>query len=670
MNQENELLNKYINITKQGIDQLILQNCQSNDWDKLYIKPSTDLSRITNVTFTGKNYIGDIKGSRLFYGGIEKQNNIKNVHLHNCKIGNNVFINNVKSYIANYNIGSNVLIDNVDIIAVDKACSFGNGVSVDVINEGGGREIPIFNQLSAQIAYLLALYRHKTILVDELKRMIEEYTLSVTSTVGYIGNDVTILNAKTIKGVNIGDGTTINSASKLMNGSINSTSESKVYIGTDVMATNFIISSDSRVDNSSILSNCFIGQGCVIDKHYSVEHSIFFANCQGFNGEACSIFAGPYTVTHHKSTLLIAGLFSFMNAGSGSNQSNHMYKLGPIHQGIMERGAKTTSDSYVLWPSKIGPFTLVMGRHYQHVDSSEFPFSYLIENKNKSYLVPGANLKSVGTVRDAQKWPKRDNRSKNNRMDIVNFNLLSPYTIHKVSQGLKHLNTILDISGDKLEEYNYKDMVVKKSSLHNGIKMYNTVINKFLGNSIISRVENENIKTLAELREKLKPTSSIGKGKWIDVSGLLCPISALNIFVDKVEKLEVKTIDDVIDELNKINNCYYEYEWNWAVELIESFYKIKIEEITIEKTINIVNDWKKSVVDLDKMLYKDASKEFDLNTYVGFGADGDEKEKLADFKNVRGAFESNSTVLEILNHIERKEKLGNKIIAQIKEIKE
>ena len=53
-------------------------------------------------------------------------------------------------------------------------------------------------------------------------------------------------------------------------------------------------------------------------------------------------------MTHHKSTLLIAGLFSFMNAGSGSNQSNHMYKLGPIHQGILERGAKTSSDSYIL----------------------------------------------------------------------------------------------------------------------------------------------------------------------------------------------------------------------------------------------------------------------------------------------------------------------------------
>lgn len=662
-------MGKHRLISSEEIKLLQSQGCNSENWNQLYIKDTTDLSRISNVEFSGNIYISDINGDREFYGGIVKKNAIKDVHLHNCKIGDNPFINNVKSYIANYEIGNNVLIDNVDIIAVNGESSFGNGVSVDVINEGGGRDIPIFNQLSAQVAYLLALYRHKTVLIDELKRMIEKYTSSITSTVGKIGDDVKILNTNTIKDVCIGDGASIKSVSKLINGSINSTNTSKVYIGTGVMATNFIISSDSSVDNSSILSNCFIGQGCQIDKHYSIEHSIFFANCQGFNGEACSVFAGPYTVTHHKSTLLIASLFSFMNAGSGSNQSNHMYKLGPIHQGIMERGAKTTSDSYVLWPSKIGPFTLVMGRHYQHVDSSEFPFSYLIEDKNKSYLVPGANLKSVGTVRDAQKWPKRDNRATDNRMDIINFNLLSPYTIHKATKGLKHLYDILEISGDKLEEYNYRDMVIKKSSLHSGIRMYNTVINKFLGNSIISRVENEKIDTIDDLRNILKPKSTIGQGKWIDVSGLLCPISALNLFVDKVERLEVNTINDVIEELNVINDNYYDYEWNWAVDLLETYYGIKISTITKEEFVCIVEKWKKSVVELDKMLYKDASKEFALHTHVSFGADGNEEERLADFKSVRGVFENNSTVVEILNHIERKEKLGDKIIAQIKEIK-
>ena len=76
-----------------------------------------------------------------------------------------------------------------------------------------------------------------------------------------------------------------------------------------------------------------------------------------------------------------------------------MYKLGPIHQGAMERGAKTTSDSYILWPARVGAFSLVMGRHVNHADTSNLPFSYLIEQQNTTYLVPGVNLRSVGTIR-------------------------------------------------------------------------------------------------------------------------------------------------------------------------------------------------------------------------------------------------------------------------------
>ena len=126
-------------------------------------------------------------------------------------------------------------------------------------------------------------------------------------------------------------------------------------------------------------------------------------------------------MTHHKSTLLIAGMFSFMNAGSGSNQSNHMYKLGPIHQGTMERGAKTTSDSYGLVLPTCRGFFLVMGRHVNHADTCNLPFSYLIEQRNTTYFGSGCQFEEViGTIRDAQKWPRRDKRQDPNRLDYIN----------------------------------------------------------------------------------------------------------------------------------------------------------------------------------------------------------------------------------------------------------
>lgn len=71
----------------------------------------------------------------------------------------------------------------------------------------------------------------------------------------------------------------------------------------------------------------------MIEKGFTAHDSLVFSNCSLENGEACALFAGPYTVSMHKSSLLIGCQTSFMNAGSGTNQSNHMYKLGPVHWG-------------------------------------------------------------------------------------------------------------------------------------------------------------------------------------------------------------------------------------------------------------------------------------------------------------------------------------------------
>ena len=221
-------------------------------------------------------------------------------------------------------------------------------------------------------------------LIEVLERLIDEYVEKQKSEIGRIGNNVRIVNCGTIKNVRIGEYATLGGVSKLKNGTINSNQYAPVHIGSGVKCNDFVLCSGVDITDSTLVSRCFVGQGTVMGKHYSALDSLFFSNCQGFHGEATAIFAGPYTVSHHKSSLLIAGMYSFLNAGSGSNQSNHMYKLGPIHQGMAERGSKTTSDSYLLWPARIGAFTLVMGRHTKHSDTSELPFSSVCKTFDKS----------------------------------------------------------------------------------------------------------------------------------------------------------------------------------------------------------------------------------------------------------------------------------------------
>ena len=667
--QINSSLSGYRKLQDEEIGQLIHQGCSSSDWNLVYVSSDFFPDNIENTKFSGHIKLNSFNGTVNLVGGITFKTGIYNAWLHNCEVGKNALIHNVRSYIANYVIGENVVIHNITTLAVDGETSFGNGVHVEAINEGGGRDIPIYDFLSAHVAYIMSLYRHRPKLVAALKKMVADYALMVKSNTGIIGAGSKILNTNTLLNIKTGPATIIDGAKKLKNGSINSNFEAPVTIGEGVIMENFIISSGSRITDATLVSNCFIGQGCFLDKHYSAVNSLFFANCQGFHGEACSIFAGPYTVTHHKSTLLIAGMFSFLNAGSGSNQSNHMYKLGPIHQGIMERGSKTTSDSYLLWPSRIGAFSLVMGRHYKHCDTTDFPFSYLIESNDESILVPAINLKSIGTIRDTQKWPGRDNRTDSNLLDLINFNLLSPYTVHKMMKGRKKLIAIRETSGDQASSYSYDKMKIENRALERGISLYTIAIWKFLGNSLITRLQNGKFSNEADIRKALQPDSPVGKGFWVDISGLICPWEALENILNAIESNEIFSLEEVNSALATLHKNYYNYEWSWAADVFAEFYGKEISQFTPDDVIRIVENWKKSVLDLDRFLYEDAKKEFSMSKMTGFGVDGTNGAREEDFTQVRGEFESNSTVLTIKNHMEKKEKLGNEIISQMQNLK-
>ena len=657
---------EYRPLTRAEIDQLISFGCRAEDWGTVETSDPESLKYIRNVRFSGTVRFGKFEAQFTLPGGLHKHAGIRNATLHNVTIGDNSLVENVTDYIANYDIGHDTYIENVDLIFVDGNCSFGNGVEVSVLNETGGREVKIYDRMSAQIAYVLAMYRHRPGLIARMNGQIEAYAREHSSERGTIGNHVTVRNTCIINGVRIGDGARISGASRLKNGSINSNMVAPVTIGYGVIADDFIICSGSKVEDNTTLTRCFVGQSCTLGHAYSASDSLFFSNCQGENGEACAIFAGPFTVTHHKSTLLIAGKFSFMNAGSGSNQSNHMYKLGPIHQGILERGAKTASDSYILWPSRIGAFSLVMGRHVTHSDTTNLPFSYLIEQQNNTYLVPGVNLRSVGTVRDAQKWPKRDNRKDPDRLDCINYNLLSPFTIQKMLKGVQLLKNLLYSSGELSDIYSYHSTKIRNSSLRNGIRYYQTAITKFLGNSIIKKLENLPAGASdAQIREVLKPTVATGTGYWVDLSGLIAPKFAVNAALDKMES-GAFTLQELSDAFHQMHSHYYEYEWTWAYDKYADFFGYPLETITAEQVADIVRKWEDAVIGLDKELYEDAKKEFNLASMTGFGADGTREEKEQDFSEVRGDFESNAFVTAVLEHIRVKQALGDELLERLR----
>ena len=658
---------EYRKLTAEEIALLESRGCSASSWDGVMVADPFRPEHYRNVSFAGTVWLGTTEGSVDRGGAFSQPCGIYDAAVADCRIGNDVLINRIGNYIARYDIADRVVVENTARLTMEGPDStFGNGVEVSVLNETGGREVPICDRLSAHVAYMIAMYRHDSELVRRLRSLISDYAESRRSSRGTVEEGVEILNSGAITNVYFGPAARVDGATRLTNGSIMSDPADPAYVGPNVMASDFIMQAGARVDDGAVMVHAFVGQATHLTRLFSAHDSLFFANCACENGESAAVFGGPYTVTMHKSSLLIAGMFSFLNAGSGSNQSNQMYKLGPIHQGVVDRGSKTTSDSYILWPAHIGAFSLVMGRHVSHPDTSRLPFSYLIESAGVSHLVPGVNLKSVGTIRDAQKWPKRDKRRTSDKLDFINFNLLSPYTVSKMMDGVALLDDIERTSGVTSETYSYQGMMIKASALRKGRRYYGMAIDKFMGNSVIKRLEGARLGSDEDIRRLLAPTLKAGAGEWLDIAGLIVPKSEMKRLTADITSGAVTTLAGVNDRLKALHESYYELEWTWVVENFRRWWGKECSELTAADIRQIAERWLGSVVTIDRMLYDDARKEFSSVARIGFGVDvTSDRNTRADFEHVRGWFERDPFVRMVLDHIDAKTALAEDLYSRL-----
>ena len=659
----------YRYLTKEEINRLLSQNCYADSWTGITVKEGFSPENIFNTRFDGKIKLGINSGTIEVEKNISKKCGIYNSAVSNCDIGDNVYISDVKN-LSNYIIEGNVAISNTGSLIVTEESAFANGTEIEVLNEGGGRELPIFDRLSSQIGYLTVLYRHDKDFTGKILGLIGDYCQSKQSNRGLIQTGARIQDSLIIRNVSVGSYAAISGAGLLEEGTIQSCIEAPAFVGTGVVAKKFIILSGSRVDGGAMLDKCFVGQGVKIGKQFSAENSVFFANCEAFHGEACSLFAGPYTVTHHKSTLMIASLVSFFNAGSGTNQSNHMYKLGPLHQGILERGSKTGSYSYLLLPDHIGAFTVVMGKHYTNFDTSDFPFSYISEEKGRSELTPAMNLFTVGTRRDCDKWPARDRRSDPVKLDLIHFDLFSPYIVGKIINGINILNELAERTDMKQDYVSYKGINIRRLLLKTTRKYYEIALKLFIGQQVVKRIQDlDGNSSLKELRNMMTAQGKEGTGKWVEICGLFSPAGKIDELVESVKTGKIRSIGELNEYLTSVYNNYDEYAWTWCSSLISQQTGEMSENIPIDILIQIITDWKTNAVKLNNMILKDAEKEYDPGSKLGFGIDGDAETRDKDFRAVRGIYDSNKFVTSLQKESKEIEEKADRLIAIIENFK-
>ena len=593
-------MNDYRPLTSEEIEVLKSNDCWAEDWTSINVSEDFKPNYMHRVMLYGEVNIGAFNKNVEVSQGFVKHSGINNATLRNVTIGDDCLVENVGNFINNYTIGDDCYISNISTMETTEGATFGEGNLVSVLNEVGEGNVILFSDLNSQLAAFMVKHFSDKELKENIRQLIKTDIENKAPERGQIGSNVKIVNTKEITNCVINDLCEVNGASRLSDCTLLGSVHGNVYVGTGVIIENSIIAEGSSVINSVKIQDCFVGEACQLSNGFTASASVFFANSYMSNGEACAAFCGPFTASHHKSSLLIGGMFSFYNAGSATNFSNHAYKMGPMHWGILERGSKTASGAYLLMPATLGSFSVCFGKLMHHPNTRNLPFAYLIADGDKMFLIPGRNITTVGLYRDIKKWPKRDLRAPENRKSIVNFDWLSPFSVGEILKGKKILESLREVTGDNVSQYLYHEYIIPATSLHKGIKYYDIALRIYMG-AVLKRV-------LKRDPAITPPSTQIGVGDWDDLSGLLLPVSEEDRIVKDMREGNIETIQQLLDRFEEINNNYREYQWAWTYSVICDYYGIS--EITLEDANRIHEDYIRARRSWIAEIKKDAEKEY------------------------------------------------------------
>lgn len=622
-----EIEEDYRQLTDEEIGTLRRQGCMAEDWGRVQVRGSFAAERVVGVSFMGDVRLGDMGGavSQKAKGLGAARSAIVRSTLKDVTLGDWYYIQDV-SLLSGYVVGGRFVCVGCGRIVGGEG-PFGIGGRVSVVNEGGGREVALSASLTSNIAYMIACHRYVPGLADGYEALVRREAEGLRAE---IGKDVHIYGARVIESVRIGRRAVIDGAADLRRGTILSAEDQPTEVGADVEATDFVMAEGARVYGGARIRHSFVGQCATIGEGFFADNVLAFANSQLLCGEAVSLMAGPYTVSHHKSSLLIAESLSFYNAGSATNASNHHYRLGPIEQAVMERGCKTGSGAYVLEPAHIGAFSMVVGHHRTHPDTSLFPFSVLAERSGESHLIVAQNLKTIGVFRDGAKWKKRDRRTKL-KADAISYDILNPLTVSRMMAAVRKIEG--EWADSKSEYLLEGGLRIRRALLPRGAKAYRSAIDLYLAKAYAhDKGESESLDC-----------------DWADVGGLVAPLPEVRAIERKIASGAYGSVADVAQDVSDLASRAPELAVRWAVGQARSWYGYTDTEEDVKDAVQLVAE---ACHDIKEGMMVDASREWGAKLKTSYGLDGDEGDQQADFRAMRGEMEENADIRECARYFD------------------
>ncbi|MBI9031158.1 DUF4954 family protein [bacterium] len=325
----NELAKIVRPISKIEISKLESQGNRCLDWPKVFVEPVFTTDFIHNNYFSGRVFLGNYSGEEVrLFDNYYHPNGIYNSTLNDVFIDSNSLIKDNK-LISRYYLSQDVIAVGNDLIYADKNTNFGNGITISVGSEVGGRDIPIYAEQDINYIGELITGQKEESIYNKYLDLVKDYADSVTSSFGIISAGAKVINNRKIFNSYIGYNAIIENTTKIANSTILSEPDERTHIQDGVIMEQTLCQWGVKVESMALVQKALLCEYSGVERHGKVQSSIIGPNTVIGEGEVTASILGPFIGFHHQS-MLIGSLWieGRGNVGYGANVgSNHTSKL-------------------------------------------------------------------------------------------------------------------------------------------------------------------------------------------------------------------------------------------------------------------------------------------------------------------------------------------------------
>jgi hypothetical protein len=410
----------------------------AEDWTRIRVTPGFRPDRITHSEFRGTVVVGRFIDRARGPGGVEFPSGVHRSTVSNCVIGHGAVVRNV-GLIEWYVVGERAWVSDCGRVVCDPPTTFGNGTTIPIGPQCGGRDLRTFAELTLDLAEAMTSRGCRDGLAGWYAELFDRYLEQVRAGRGVIGPAAVVAHVPVVRNAYVGPAAELDAATRVEDSTLLSRPGEPVRVTDGACVVGGLFQWGARVAGPAVVERAVLLEHATVERFGKVVDSVIGPNSTIGGAEVTGSLIGPFVNCHHQGMLIAArwpagrGNLSY-GAGVGCNHTSR----APDQEAFLGEGIFVGLGVKIQYPVDLtnSPYTVLATGVTLPPQKLRFPFS-LVRAATEPIpgLPPGGNVLVPGWMlaenlyavqRAALKYRTRDRATRHRfRHDVFRSDVMA-----------------------------------------------------------------------------------------------------------------------------------------------------------------------------------------------------------------------------------------------------